>query len=121
MTHKQWLKMTPDERRIKIANLLGIEEVREADYGTCAIEDIGSWGGKYHGIPVDVPDYCDDLNAMWDALVKREDTLPAVYWPILYNVLGAVLRDHTSDWAIHTATAAQRAEALVLTLEPEET
>jgi hypothetical protein len=76
-------------------------------------------------MPVDVPDYCNDLNAMHEAeklLTPRKRTFSELFREIRYHkILGEIVRrEDEFSWRTYHATAAQRAEAFVLTMEPEE-
>ena len=109
MTHKKWIKLTPDERRIKAAEL----------NGECLMV-VKPAGGYYAaeistGFPLHIaklPDYLNDLNAMHEAeeIINQRD-LRVEYME--------ALDDLACQWGLCHATAAQRAEAFVLTLEPE--
>ena len=121
MNHKKWLKLSPEEQKIKVAELCGWKFVtnhptrenhwvRPSD-PTFPIsqEVVLQW----------MPDYLNDLNAMHEAerAYFRARTCEDPYLRYrrkLIEVVGGDLID-----AI-TATAAQRAEAFVCTLEPEE-
>ena len=99
--------MTPDAQRIAIAEACGYTYHGEATYG--GSQKNGWWlGDKYcfHGIP----DYLSDLNAMHEA----EKALNAEQWMQYLDRLGIItdgrLRSYTH------ATAAQRAEAFLRTL-----
>lgn len=118
MTHEKWVELSLDEQRIKIASLLGIVDIEEADWATCDICDIGLWKGRLNGEVVNVPNYCNDLNAMQDA------------WRVLSSPQRAVFMIHISRLAMLKKAdclaiefpgipAAQWAEAFVSTMEPE--
>jgi hypothetical protein len=66
----------------------------------------------------DLPKYCNDLNAMNDALATLSDEQWNFYRMKLYQILdlGSCSLLHVHRKA-HTATARQRAEAFVLTVK----
>jgi hypothetical protein len=74
-----------------------------------------------------MPDYLNDLNAMHEALltINKETGEWVRYLDVLGELLKPVyVRNHVGGlndwwWLFHSATAAQRAEAFVLTMEPE--
>lgn len=139
MTHEQWIKLSPEEQRIKVAELCGWQEVR---YGC----DSGSYRGVVGtrpGWPIGknymeelrkrpsgdflwahnaynqmTPDYLNDLNAMHEAESIIGVGQISRYMRLLADrdkiTDSDIKRD---DWAAVHATAAQRAEAFVLTME----
>jgi len=120
MTREKWAAMSHRQRRIKIAGLLGITEVSEADAATCDVCEIGSWDGKKKGMPVDVPDYENDLNAMHEATMLVPVAKMQQWLDNIVMIVGHDSEKIELCWKVWHATAAQRAEALALTLEPEE-
>jgi hypothetical protein len=118
MTHKQWVKLSPEEQRIKIASLLGIVDIEEVDWTLCDIRDIGLWEGRLNGEVVNVPDYCNDLNAMQAAWMTLTSLQKVRFMEHLSRT--AVLKN--ADYWIEEfpgMSAAQHAEAFVLTMQPE--
>ena len=120
MNHETWAKLTDEQKRIKVAELCGYHGCHwdgPSDYSEFVPTSKdgvpkGYWLGK-------VPGYLNDLNAMHEAL--KQITSPAqhyTYLGILYRLYG---NTNALNWAWqeHNATAAQRAEAFVLTMEPE--
>ena len=89
-----------------------------------AIAEECGWTTKHKGLWVEqlqtyaaLPDYCNDLNAMHEAVT----TLPENKW-VLYGVRLAWECGHTDKksvglWHISTATAYHRAVAFLKTLE----
>jgi hypothetical protein len=107
--------MAPDEQRIKIAELCGWRNIHH---------DCGyPWAGippQHPGENHDLPDYENDLNAMHEAeghlWIPDADCVAGEYLAWITNIIDA----SCSRWRLPFATAAQRAEAFVLTLEPED-
>lgn len=136
MTREKWAKMTPDQQRTKVAELCGWTNIRveeHFEYEGGHLEKrtlVGNRNGPYDGnLILEVPDYLEDLNAMREVYgqimglegeCKRSGFDHLDYIENLSKVMGLREQD---DWcnneieAVHNATAAQRAEALVLTME----
>ena len=123
MTREKWATMSSDERRIKVAELCGWRRQGDIDVeffwwhpGLCPA---GSLVVCYNFPPArGLPEYLNDLNAMHEAekiiiskKVRRNQVVPR-------GIYESMLIDATGGFA-WCATAAQRAEAFVLTLEPE--
>ena len=122
MTREQWAKLTPEEQRIKVAELCGWE-VRKS--GAAILSGIICWNSELDksrppeddGIRFDVPDYLNDLNAIHEAEKSLDDTQSVNYDYYLKCICwDDGVRTNTRIGA-HLATAAQRAEAFVLTME----
>jgi len=121
MTHKKWVKMSKVRRLIKVAKLAGWS-VYQSDY-------LYGWHNIWHseedhwdaGL---VPDYLNDLNAI-QTLVNTLSDKPENGERVsnhAFYIAALVAITETFDgyaWDIVNATAAQRAEAFVLTMEPE--
>jgi hypothetical protein len=99
MTREHWRQMTPEQQRIKVAELCGLAPFVRRD-GSASTTGL--------------PDYLDDLNAMHEAeqifhTPRRSGVIPKyVYETHLLTI--------TKGEPIY-ATAAQRAEAFVLTMD----
>jgi len=113
MTRSKWAKMTPDQQRTKVAELCGWTNIRvknDFPYEGGHLERrtlIGNRNGPYDGTRfLEVPDYLNDLNAMYDV----EETLQGS------DGLFDLFAKELGEYSIH-ATAAQRAEAFVMTME----
>lgn len=115
MTHKQWVKMSKARRQIKVARLAGWYGIHSLDvYGRTV------WYGwhdtlhpkKKYSYETMLPDYLDDLNEthIIEKLIPYEKMFKYVLW--LARLTGP-------NGVYCLATAAQRAEAFVLTMEPE--
>ena len=101
--------MTPEAQRIAIARSLGWEHLPKDDETIQYVAQMpdGTWDL--------IPDYPNDLNAMHEAAI----TLPIrqEYWWELCDVVGADTYDAACEpWKVFDATAAQRAEAYLKTL-----
>jgi hypothetical protein len=100
--------MTPDQQRIAIAEACGWTDIRAQKIGN----DRDSWGTK-DGQRNRIPDYLNDLNAMHEAekvLRNQFSTIEESYWRNLA---------HVQPHPIY-ATAAQRVEAFLRTLNPKQ-
>lgn len=125
MTHAQWIELTPVQQRIKVAELCEWTDVRVAIswggvpgvIGTCPPEYRSPLVWQYHGNPYNnlTPDYLNDLNAMHEAEETLDRDMLGEYLAYLMKAQGETV----ISWRLPFATAAQRAEAFVLTLEPE--
>ena len=119
MTREKWAKLTPEEQRIKVAELCGwvydgrrtVATGRPEEQVWC-IPTTEKWARTF-----ELPDYLNDLNAMHKAekLLKTEAQLDSWYGCLKHLV--RVDGNHTSSTQAMQATAAQRAEAFVLTME----
>lgn len=100
------------------------EQINEAIAEACGIISKDQWGSLYrtlHGIVRNCPDYCNDLNAMHEAVkLISQQCKDSDFWFFLREIIG--FPDAESDWdeffhfeAIN-ATARQRAEAFLRTL-----
>lgn len=124
MNREEYRKLTDVEKRIKVAELCGWKNFEPNDNGTCDITEIGcGWlGTNLEGFELcPVPDYLNDLNAMAEAETMLVDGLGDLY---NYHLWTVVRQDseRLGVWDqifVWKATAAQRAEAFVLTMEPE--
>ena len=131
MTREQWKAMTMGQRRIKVAELAGWEH---AKYPTDGRQDVVYWWNleldksrppSDDGIRTEIPDYLNDLNAMHEAekLLDYNDLdqigdyiAHLTYAMSAFNVSWMLTFDK-ANWMWTFATAAQRAEAFVLTLD----
>ena len=139
MTREKWKQMTPDQQRIKVAELCGWKRTTWAEQGykTSSVDalvwinpedhlphGVGDYGDDRGFLPF--PDYLDDLGAMREA---EDSHLPRKKRRIWISALADICEaDHNPIWVCYlnhalqyvlSSTAAQRAEALALTLEPE--
>ena len=140
MTREQWKQMTPDQQRIKVAELcgwisLGVSkyqtptgDTREGPIGASPDGSLNPLAGPYVGYGSDgyvcvLPDYLNDLNAMHDAegLLDTPKRRGVFIDRLFIIVSGRSIATRSLCDQICHATAAQRAEAFCLTLEPEET
>jgi hypothetical protein len=111
MTTKEYDALTDLEKHIKIAELCGY--MLDPEYAD-AIDPI--WDNGMDRCHEDqLPDYLNDLNVMHEAENGMEDTDAFNYGHVLFTI---VLRD--GGRSLVSATAAQRAEAFVLTMTGDE-
>lgn len=129
MTHEEWVKLTPEQQRIKVAELCGWKKTDRVQPVTCLplwehptrhwyFTD-GTIGSKVCKTAENLPDYLNDLNAMHEAeeyLDPRTD-LPGRYYQELIGVVYDWDYLHGIDGLqVARAPAAKRAEAFVLTM-----
>jgi len=113
MTREEYAKLTYEERQIKIAELCGWNCNRRF----CYLDSNGTSRAKSQ-----LPCYLYDLNAMHEAWLN----LTYLQQVAVVEVLGAIVCEtkNRNDWVwmdIANATAAQRAEAFVMTLSDKVT
>ena len=102
--------MTPEAQRIAIAEACGWTEI--SDWGA------GGINGKHPTEPwVEViPDYLNDLNAMHEAVKTLPQKMKPKYFACLCLVVSAAISVYGYSEATE-ATAAQRAEAFLRTID----
>jgi hypothetical protein len=99
--------MSPNEQRAAIAEALGIIEIHHPPVPIGVPEFW--WGVKKEGRErVGIPDYLNDLNAMHEAEEQAGE-------PVI-KAMRACLWEMCGQMAAHHATAAQRAEAFLRSL-----
>lgn len=102
--------MTHEKQRIALAEWAGYVEL---DYETQARILYGRQGSR--GALVKIPDYLNDLNAVHLLEMKLpKPKLPQDYWNVGYGRFKTILSNITSE--PYSATAAQRCEAILKTL-----
>lgn len=109
MTHEQLAKLTPKEKRVKIAEACGYKKEPRKPYWH---RDAVWWtipGQEAHRTTRSVPDYLNSLDAMHEA----EKTLD---WQQKREYVRELFRASQSDFHSHCATAARRADAFLLTI-----
>lgn len=132
MTRTQWAKLTDEEKRIKVAELCGWTDIVLYD---------GYWWGTRHwptgesASGCEIPNYLNDLNAMHKAVIAANTSQAFNYdGPVVKGLprsfvqwLDEIIHPEQfyaecekSTLALITATAAQLAEAFVLTMEGED-
>lgn len=104
MTPDQLSKMTPEEKRMGIAKLCGWKNIRQCE---CKIKDRGL---PPQGRDSHLPEFLNDLNAMHAAEMGINDPDK---WDRYYDALDTICE--ASEIDARSATAAQRADALLLT------
>jgi len=106
--------MTPEQQRIAIAQFCGWSNIHQAENGD-GNTLMGWWNGPPKTTLV-IPNYLSDLNAMREAehiLFSSTEPLWDAFVEHLYNL--GYRGSSAAKYAIH-ATAAQRAEAFLRTL-----
>jgi len=121
MTQEQLSRLSPDEKRVKIAQACGYTETAKSNstYPRFYIPN----SGRAKWVDFDnLPDYLNDLNAMHEAVASLTDHQRHAYAVILSGMLW--LPAHQRGWddwrdtiAVSEATASQRADAFLLTIE----
>jgi hypothetical protein len=137
MTREKWATMSPDERRIKVAELCGWQNIH-----LCTWDDLHEYTSPFGDNPLDgcldspvgkppqghvrdlllIPRYEDNLNALQWIVNELTEIQLCKFVQIL---AGHTTRGEKIQWCgedagrVAKATAAQRAEALALVLEPE--
>ena len=112
MTHEDWIKLTPEQQQIEVRSCLGFDKINEK----------GFWGSYYWKRRSDGwcdyydPDYLTDLNAMHDAEKMLSTCQTNDGWSHYNTMLHLLTYTKCPKWY---ATAAQRAEAFVLTMTNE--
>ena len=100
--------MKPEEQRIAIAEVCGWKLT------PCAQNpNQSTW--QYGGATIEIPDYLNDLNAMHEAEKVLSRAQRVAFVSALCGVVGLTWRPTSHFDTIH-ATAAQRAEAFLKTL-----
>jgi len=119
MTREEYAKLTPEEKRIKVAELCGFTKINPKDYIWHGNEWDG-WAENFisgisKGNRVILPDYLNDLNAMHEA----EKLLSRSQQHNYMSLLSWTDAGYKEPEDFILATAAQRAEAFVLTMTQE--
>ena len=114
MTHAQWIKLTPEEQRIKVARLCGWKKHnKEQAMFWAPTNGLNPKTGK-----LDImPDYLNDLNAMHEVLKIMRPMQTHNFEVNLMDVVAPEVRMTIQPFELIQATAAQRAEAFVITME----
>lgn len=105
--------MKPEAQQVAIAQAFGWRKCIFSDrYGTA----FGSPPGEALTYREKLPDYLTDLNAMHEAerILTPEQRVP--YADALAKVCRIGISENGTWWTLATATAAQRAEALLRTI-----
>ena len=108
MTHEQWIKLSPEEKCMKVAELCGWHH---SDGYWWKHTSVKPQVDGVRGMEA-VPNYLTDLNAMHEAedTIHNEDFSNPEWLKFLMN-MGKVINQRRAH-----ASAAQRAEAFVLTM-----
>ena len=111
MTLEQVKELSDNELRIKVAELCGWHDFEDEDINTLKYRLMGIHDNLGHKYLHDVPDYCNDLNAMHEAEKLLDTELKQLEYQLNLNyLLGPLI------WNLTRATARQCAEAFVLTM-----
>lgn len=117
MNREAWAKLSALERRIRIAKLCGWRSTQWEG------EEEPLWelpGNSFTRLRTtkELPDYLNDLNAIHMAVMAMPKQLRMKH--DVWLMLICSHEDGTWDlFDVHNATAEQRAEAFILTMEPE--
>ena len=119
MTEEQYDKLTPEEQRVKIAELCGFVKnpkswEREGLYHTWWNKKGEEPEQEYHNWQL--PDYLNDLNDCHEF----EKTLTGIAFYHYYAVLAQICLDEGDVGHVVSAPAAQRCKAFVLTLTEDQ-
>jgi len=107
---KQAKAMTDEELRIKVSELCGWTELdTESEYIGFSGKPPKSYG-DYDSL--ELPNYTTDLNAMHEAVMALDETMRLKFCMVLMDIVGG-----GASFNEINATARQRAEAFVLTME----
>ncbi len=111
--------MTPESQRIAIAEACGWER-REPDNLYPEVrwldpKDTSQWRSDYARRDIDLPDYLNDLDAMHEAEKVINPKQKPVYCSELRKL--TVTPNSNSEWKMLHATASQRAQVFLMTLE----
>jgi|694.fasta_scaffold128459_5 hypothetical protein len=118
MTHEQWMELTTEEQRFKVAESLGLAPFYCGD-GTMGSRPPDLLYRASHDELKPVPNFLADLNAMHACmLMVRNRRLFANYYRHLRDVF-AQRRLDFSTWDEHNTSAEIRAEAFVMTMEEQ--
>ena len=105
--------MTDNELNMKLAILCGLKEVGMMGPAPFFVDE---------GIFKEVPDYCNDLNAIRETILSLKPTMHSSFSLCLIDILDL---DHgpwhvpeTAAWLITTASARTLAEAFFLAHQP---
>jgi hypothetical protein len=118
VTSKQFRALTPEQQRITVAELAGWKYMMP-----WSEIDRSRWFGLspdgHRG--VEVPDYLHNLNAMHEAesrcTQEQRDALYGNIWKLVRALPSTnACQNIENGWLVYHATAAQRAEAFVITM-----
>jgi hypothetical protein len=107
--------MNPEAQRIAIAEWCGWVFVKDNPLKGWRKEHLAFTKPGAHAVAENIPDYLNDLNAMHEAQNKLQDADFGKFVSLLKGEYLERTRGLTSDGCI-SATAAQRAEALLRTI-----
>ena len=105
--------MTKEQQRIAIAEACGWKNLEIEDFSEYGVPCFMLMGSNHTGTRLMPPDYLNDLNAMHEAEKTLNQNLAAEYARILTSI---AWQSEQPTFAPMTATAAQRAEAFLRTI-----
>ena len=120
MTREKWAKLSPEEQRIRVAELCG-GRFSGCRCGRCTA-DYELWHWPDGRISDEPPNYLNNLNAChgMEQMLDEAQDHPITYWEALMEIVGCTdSNDGNEMRKVICATAAQRCEAFVLTMEEE--
>lgn len=119
MTPEELSKLTPEEKRVKIAEMCGWAEIHSASgFGGVALRGYPWFEGIGMGEDTEeIPDYLNDLNAMHEAekCIESDKQIES-HLDNLTNVCGGDTPVGRASFTAYFATAAQRSDAFLLTI-----
>lgn len=135
MTINELNKLTPEQKRVKIAEACGWTQVQGGALPTpgglstlfgrwdlCGVIPGDSNKSEYNQSFIKIPDYLNDLNAMREAervlTAEQHFEFRQNLWSIAVTLMGKPPK-HCPERYYISATAAQRADAFLLTIEKE--
>ena len=123
MTSKEWRKLTPEQQRIKIAEFLGFSQFERLSVaGRCEYQLIARIRNiedrVWYDQEIEIPDYINDLNATHELELYIQKVHSSDKWLKYVDILRRDVNWGGAAGEI-SATASERAEAFVLTLEGE--
>jgi len=118
ITREGWAKFSPEDKRIHIAGLCGWIQIHKSAFHGILV---GILTGLTRRTLLPIPDYLNDLNAMHEAekLLRSEAQVDSWYVNMKRVVVVEDSNLNTPTTQAMHATAEQRAEAFVLTMEAE--
>ena len=106
--------MTAEQQRIKIAEACGWKTETRRAMGYGGVTNAIQYYWEKNGCIDTLPDYCNDLNAMHTVEQSLTDEMKREY---IKQLVAVVNESEWSKWPTAHATATQRAEAFLRTLD----
>ena len=105
--------MTNEQINIAIAEHCGWEPRKNTEGNVIAWQSLGAYRAFS---PDDLPNYCNDLNAMHEAVMTLPENKRVLYGMYLACECGHMDKNKVGLWNISTATARHQAKAFLRTL-----